>query len=443
MANVYVKSTGSNTSPYDTWAKAATAPLTATAFASAGDTIYMHGETFTISSDTTYSLAAGVRWICTNDSANEPPQTLSTAGIIDGTGTAGVDIIIGGSGTAVYIYGIKFRVGNGTNAGVITVSSVDNSSPTLDSCVLETAGTSSGNRIAFGDVANLINHNIKLNNTSVKFSTTSAYIRCASQLHWENSAILASGSTVPTNLFNDIQRGAGSGMDFIGCDFSGMTSGTVFSTTTWTSPVPITLRECKLGAATLNNTLTLAGFELTLYDCSTTDVHYQFAHYIYNGSTTISTSIYANDGAEYNIAGSKHSWIVAGNANTTRAYPYISPWFSKYNEGTSAITPSIEILRNDSATAFTDIEVWGEFAAKTTSGFPISTIYNNYGGHLATGANQTAGMGLSSWTGESGTAWSGKLVSPSMTPAEIGYISSRVLVAGNHVVYVDPTIRGT
>ena len=39
MANLYVKSTGSNTSPYDTWAKAATAPLTATALAAARDTI--------------------------------------------------------------------------------------------------------------------------------------------------------------------------------------------------------------------------------------------------------------------------------------------------------------------------------------------------------------------------------------------------------------------
>lgn len=442
MANLYVKSTGSNTSPYDTWAKAATAPKTATDLAAAGDTIYQHAETFTIAADTTYSLASGVRWICTNDSANEPPQTLSTAGVIDGTGTAGADITIGGSGTACYIYGIKFRVGNGANAGVITVSSVDNSSPTLDSCVLETAGTSSGNRIAFGDFGNLINHIVRLKNTSVKFSTTSAYLRNCAQLFWENSAILASGSTVPTNLFNDILRGAGSGMDFLGCNFSGMTSGTVFSTATWTSPVPITLRQCKLGAATLNNALTLAGFEITLYDCSTTDTHYQFAHYIYNGSTTISTSIYANDGAEYNIAGSKHSWIVSGNANTTRAYPYISPWFSKYNEGTSAITPSIEILRDGSTTAYTDIEVWGEFAAKTTSGFPISTIYSDYGGHLSTGTNQDAGVGTSGWTGDTG-AWSGKLVSPSMTPAEIGYISARVLVAGNHVVYVDPTIRGT
>lgn len=46
MANLYVASTGSNTAPYDTWAKAATAPLTATAAAAAGDTIYQHAETF-------------------------------------------------------------------------------------------------------------------------------------------------------------------------------------------------------------------------------------------------------------------------------------------------------------------------------------------------------------------------------------------------------------
>ena len=112
---------------------------------------------------------------------------------------------------------------------------------------------------------------------------------------------MASGSTVPTVLFPDILTG-GISLNFVGCDLSGMTSGTVFAPTALPFPVPIVLSQCKLGAATLNSSLAQAGLEISLYDCSTTDAHYQFAHYIYNGSTTISTSIYANDGAEYNIA---------------------------------------------------------------------------------------------------------------------------------------------
>ena len=59
------------------------------------------------------------------------------------------------------------------------------------------------------------------------------------------------------------------------------------------------------------------------------------------------------------------------------------------------------------------------------------------------GTSQAAGAGLGSWTGESGTAWSGKVDSgASVTPAETGYLSGRVCVgAASITVYVDPVIR--
>jgi hypothetical protein len=254
--------------------------------------------------------------------------------------------------------------------------------------------------------------------------------------------MLASGSTVPTKLFDE-HGGAGGYCthEFHGIDFSAMTSGTLFSMNV-TGPVKFVLMRCKLGAAAINNTLGVAGMEIELFDCASTDVHYQMAHYAYEGSTTISTAIYANDGAEYDIAGNKHSLVVAGNANTTRANPYISPWITRYNEATSAITPELEILRDGSSSAFTDIEVWSEWLLKTAGGSPLVTLYSDYGGHLSAGTAQGNGVGLSGWTGESGTAWSGRLECPSVTPAEIGHVSARVIVAGNHTVNVDPQIRG-
>ena len=438
MANLYVKSTGSNTSPYDTWAKAATAPLTATALAAAGDTIYQHAETFTISVDTTYSLAAGVRWICTNDSANEPPQTLSTAGVIDGSGTSGVDITIAGGPT--YIYGLSFLAGNGASATNIIVANTDLDRLVFDNCLFRFVNANSSSVFSFGTSNSgsraeitFINSKVRINNAGQGLSVFCLFLV-------EGGNLLDASSTVPTTLVKSVNSKACK-MQFVGVDFSQMTSGTIFANNI-NNHTDVILSQCKLGAATLAAAQSIGSNEYWLYDCSTTDTHYQFAHYAYNGSTTISTSIYANDGAEYDIAGSKHSMVVAGNANTNRAYPYISPWFSRYNEGVSAVTPTIEILRDGSATAYTDIEVWGEWTVKTTSGFPVASISTDYGGHLATGANQDAGAGLSGWTGESGTAWSGKLVCPSVTPAEIGHVSARVLVAGNHTVYVDPQIRG-
>lgn len=438
MADLYVASTGSNTAPYNTWAKAATAPLTATAAAAAGDTIYQHAETFTVAADTAYVLAAGVRWICTNDKANEPPQVESTAGLIDGSGTSGVDIAV--QGGPAKISGIGFKAGNGATAGTISVANSDLDSISAEGCFFELVGTSTSSYVMFGGIS-IIRTECRLNNCSVKFGASTQGVYIGGRV-WINGGVYPnSSSVVPAVLFEGTTRAYGFWAD--GVDFSNMSSGTLFGAPSTGIAPTFFLSRCALGATTLSAALTVAGCEFFLYDCSSSDTHYQFAHYCYLGSTTVSTSIYANDGAEYNIAGNKMSWVVAGNANTNNGAPYYSPWMSRYNEATGAATPELEILRDGSATAFTDVQVWSEWMLKTAGGSPLATLYSDYGGRLSSGTNQGAGVGLSGWTGESGTAWSGRLECPSVTPAEIGHISARVVVAGNYTVYVDPAIRGT
>lgn len=435
MANLYVASTGSNTSPYDTWAKAATTPLTATALAAAGDTIYMHGETFTISSDATYVLAAGVRWLCTNDQANEPPLTASTAGVVDGSGTSSVDIAI--QGGPALVDGITFKAGASSVGTSLAVANTDLDKITLRNCSLQYVAASSASVIALGVASSGSQCDVVLQNTSFKFNNAGQSVSVLGRVEAIGCSLLASGSTVPTTTFKPGQNCTY--IRFVGCDFSGITSGTVFNESS-SNCTQIVLSQCKLGSATLNASLAVAGIELSLYDCSSGDQHYKFQHQAYNGSTTISTSIYANDGATYDIAGTKHTWVVAGNANTSRANPYISPWIARYNEATSSVTPYLEVLRNSSTTAYTDVQVWAEFAAKTAGASPISTLYTDFGGGLSAGTNQASGG--ASWTGTT-TPWIGKLDSGSpITPAEIGHVQARVCVAGNLTLYVDPQIRG-
>ena len=83
--------------------------------------------------------------------------------------------------------------------------------------------------------------------------------------------------------------------------------------------------------------------------------------------------------------------------------------------------------------------VWGEFSYQGTSGCRSSTIVNDRVTLLGTPAAQATGMGTGSWTGESGTAWSGKLApASSITPAEIGELRARVCVGlASATVYVD------
>jgi len=64
-------------------------------------------------------------------------------------------------------------------------------------------------------------------------------------------------------------------------------------------------------------------------------------------------------------------------------------------------------------------------------------------GLLTAAADQEDGVGLSGWTGEAGSAWSGKLSSPSsFTPAEIGDLMARIVVGkASATVYADPAVR--
>jgi len=206
------------------------------------------------------------------------------------------------------------------------------------------------------------------------------------------------------------------------------------------------LSHCKLGTGvTILATQTPANKSSTnvwLYNCASSDEHYQMGHYDAFGSTIVDTGIYANDGAQYD--GTNYcSWKIVTTAYCSYYTPYVSPWIDCYHSGTSAITPYLEILRNGSTTAYQDDEVWGMFSYQGTSGYPLATIVDDRKGLLASAANQTAGVGTSGWTGDTG-AWSGKL-SPtaSITPAEIGHLRARVCVGEPSItVYVDPTIRG-
>ena len=105
---------------------------------------------------------------------------------------------------------------------------------------------------------------------------------------------------------------------------------------------------------------------------------------------------------------------------------------------TTAITPYVEVLRDGSATAFQN----DDFAADVI-----------YPGGLATDAmavlgapsNQdTSSKTESDWTGDSGTAWCGKLDSgAAITPTSVGAMRLRVrAMVPSETLYVDPQIRG-
>lgn len=440
MANLYVKASGSNTAPYDTWAKAATTLKTATDAAAASDTIYMdNAMNDVITVDTTYTLAAGVTLISTSDTTNAPPTTYATGAKVSST-TVGVDINFQNtSGGKIAVYGLELAAATGTSVANVRISATtDGSSSRYVDCTFKLAGTAASSRIDMLNTSLQRTH-LELIGCTLLFGSTSQSINLNQPAKFINCTIAPTGS-VPTTLFG-LQNVCVS--QFEGCDLS-TCSGTLFGTAidkAWA-----TLTNCSLHASA---TIFSSGntdetyLEAYLYNCNAGDTHYAFAHYNGLGSTTISTSIYANDGAQYDGT-NRLSWVVAGSANASYHYPYISPWIDVYHSATAAITPYLEVVRSGSSTAYTDAEIWSEWSYQGNSGSSKAAFVNDRQALLGSAANQTSSSKTGSdWTGENATSWFGKL-SPTatITPQEIGYIRARVAVAGNHTVYVDPQIRG-
>jgi hypothetical protein len=160
------------------------------------------------------------------------------------------------------------------------------------------------------------------------------------------------------------------------------------------------------------------------------------------GSVVRETGIYYTG----NVTGNE-SWKIVTTANAIHSSPFQTPWVDWYNTGTSEITPRFEILRDSSATKYTNAEVWAEFSYKNTSSSPLGSGFVSdrqaLSAYIAgtTASDQVAGT--DTWENENATHASMKCDSGSaITPTEAGYLRGRICVAAPSItLYVDPQIR--
>lgn len=452
MATYFVASGGSNTSPYDTWAKAATSLATALAAATSnGDVVAIQYDGVpstdnTLAADTTYTAAANIAIISSTNSGTSTitPTAMGTANWI-GNSTANRSVTFAGAYT-VFMYGLTLRTAGATSDNII-ISNSDGASFYLDNCYLWSGNTATASRVTLGYASNAAQSYVNIKNSTLRFGSTSQTILLSCAGVMENCTISSDGSTVST-LFTLFSQDLGGGyFSASGCDFSHIT-GTLVGASTQLA-YRMLFDNCKLGVGVVplaSQTVTnLSSFEIWLFNCSSGDEHYNIGHYNALGSTICETGIYANDGASYDGT-NRLSWKIVTTADCSYYSPYVSPWIDRYHSDTSAITPYLECVRSGSSTAYNNDELWSEWSYQGTSGYPISTIVSDRMDLAGTPAAQTSSSKTGSdWTGENATSWFGKL-SPtaSITPQEIGHLRARVCVGvASSTVYVDPTIRGT
>lgn len=445
MATYYVWNGGSNTAPYDDWTKAATTLTTALAAATAsGDLIKIdkdHTGDNAAAADITYTFVNHVALVCVDKDNADALATMGTAAWI-GHSSSNRSITLAGA-YRVYVRGLTFRTAGSTSDNIFCASS-DGSHYVFESCYFWHGNTSTTSIYLGANVAG--NVYTAFENCTFRLGSTSHSLLVRSHCELSGCDVSSAGST-PTTLFTvgSAATSGGTHLEAVGCDFS-LVTGTLFGSSGGQASTA-RLMNCKLGSGvTVLGSQTPANkSSLTawLFNCANSDQHYHHGHYDALGSTVVDTGIYAAAGASYDGT-NRCSWKLVTTANCSFWTPYVSPWFAVYHSGTAAITPYVEILRDGSATAYQNDEVWLELSYQGTDGNPLGIVVDDRMTPLGSPADQDAGVGVSGWTGESGTAWSGKIgPAASVTPAEIGHLMARVVVGEPSItVYVDPTIRG-
>lgn len=447
MALIFVASGGSNTAPYDTWAKAATSLATGLGAAAAGDSVIIQKDAVPsgdaeLTVDTTYTVpASGVNIIsATNDGGSAyTPSAMGNAYWI-GNSTTNRSVTFAGNVTA-FIYGLTIRTAGATNDS-ITLTSSSGARFDYENCYFWQGNTNA----AAGIYMSVTRAYARATNCTFRFGATGQSIYFGALSDIIGGSVSSAGSA-PTALFRPGGAGAAQVVKVVGLDASWVTNTLVADVGSANAPFDVHFDRCKFGtgvtvlaAQTSNH-----GSRVLVTDCSSGDLHGLFGYYDQFGYVSTDTGIYfssAPDSVQDGATARKQSWKIVANSRATLATPFVSPPIPVYNTGTSSVTPYVEIARDGSTTAYKNDEVWLRVEAKTTSGETKATSSSDRVAVGGTGASQTTGAGTGSWTGLTGTAWSGKLDSGSaLTPAEVGAISARVVVAAAITVYVDPQIR--
>lgn len=418
------------------WANAFTTFAAAIAAAtSPGDRIFFDEATYSLAAGT-YTVPAGVEWHGSNDTANFPPQTTGTFTITNPN--AGDDVAFVGGGK---IFGMKWTA-NATGVCFITFGGDAVAIEVEDVVVDLSANANAGSGVIIGGSSANPNEWFRSRGLEVLWGHVGQgfVLSCPWRSDGDN---WCAGATVPTVLFESF--GAAAAIEARGTNLSAA-SGTLFANATAAHPI-IRLTNPKLHASATvvaASSNVYDGAEVFIFDGSSGDVHVSMAHYNSLGSTVVSTAVHCATGDAGEPTGV--SWFHNTTTLCSFVRPYYGPWMDAYHEPAGAITPSIEVLRSGSATAYTDGEIHGDFSYKGTSGSTLLTFVSDRKARLAAAANQaSSALGTSEWTGEHGSLnWFGKLApASSFTPAEAGYVSARVVITAPSLsLYSHPFVRG-
>lgn len=435
MATLYVKNTGSNTAPYDTWAKAATTLATAATASAAGDTIWISnnhaessGSTITITTPNTNQTPVFI--VCGNDAA-EPPTALATGATITQTSNS-TNINVGGS---FYMYGVTFSwTGTGTSS-----SNFCNSASSVnwyERCTF--TSTTLGLTLTYGGTT----RRTTAINCDYRSGGTNTFFTILGQVDMRGCSFL-SGGTSPTALFNpQTCRLLVSGMDF-----SNLSAGVYLISTPGASPQTwaANFRNCKMPSSWSGAIYQPSVPEVPtvgLFNFDSSSANYKIRTEAREGTLLDETSIVRTNGASDGVTAL--AWKMTSTSTVSqRSMPFYSPEIAIWNDTVGlSLTATVEIV-SDGASALNTNEVWLELDYLSSSSAPIVTRVTNTNDFVTSATAQTTST--ESWpnatgTGPNGSAtWQKQKLQITVTPQMKGLLLMRVgLGKASWTIYVDP-----
>jgi len=440
---VYCNDGGSNTSPYETWAKAATTMATALTAVDAGGTIYVqsnHAEEFV--ADTTLSSTNGITatpvTIISVTNTNEPPeagdyQTMTAGGgKLDALTNGAYDIRLGGwdiwigmefitgdklyvtdADTDVFLYNCKLKVTTDT-----TVGTGGDAAATLVNCDIEQLGVGS--------------------------------IKTAGRFFWLGGSFTFNGGTISNNLVTP-STGYGSGVVIADVDIQDLDASDYLVDDANTH-CNILFKRCKIPAAVFDNDNFMAGGptggcgNIRFHSVTDNDNIYAFREYYFEGNIASDVATYLD--ATYD---GSNGYSVKMVSDATNATIWTRPLRFKLAEIYVSATNQdirVELLTTDGAVAETlhtnDFWIEVEYPDSTTAalGNILSTRTANI---LIAGTTELIASANDGgdWTGELANNNFYKSVADFTTVADeaVGiYTVWACLAIPDTTVYVDPKV---
>lgn len=451
MADKYVSHLGSNTSPYDTWAKAATTVATVAGADVAGDKIYVahdHAESTAaaIAPSWAGSPTSPVLILCGN-SAAEPPTTSADTAVITTTGASNITW----AGTAMNeTRGLTFNAGTGASAANISLGG-QGAVQRYVNCKFNLLTTSASSRILASSTA----ERLHWQNCDVKFSDAGQRISLPTfcKFSWSGGGI-ASGGTSPASLMAGGGNYLCSEVALENLDLSQASSTlNIFDALTGYSSGTFSIRNSKLPASwsggLVSGTIAGAGAAYEMTNCDDGATNYRLWRATGYGTVKSETTIVRTGGASDGTT--PLSWLMATSSMANFPFGFLeTPEIVAWNETTgSSVTATVEIVHDTNvaagqgagmAYAFRDDEIWLEVQYLSASGAPLGAFVSDAKAEvLGTGSDQASSS--EAWTTTGMTTPVKQKLSVTFTPQMKGFVHARVMLAkASKTCYVDPKL---